>query len=123
MKGILSAPFPYLCGVDKSNLPAALMELSAECIVVDLDKNYVCFGPMTPSLPALPLQHNATFRKKLDDAAGMVFKEVRCLNRNQDVSNLGQNLPSHVKEMADAAWEGTKPSTSTTHRKSRGKTF
>jgi len=31
---------------------------------------------MTSGLPALPLQHNATFQKKLDDAAGMVFKEV-----------------------------------------------
>eukprot|EP00590_Aulacoseira_subarctica_P012049 CAMPEP_0172437008 /NCGR_PEP_ID=MMETSP1064-20121228/72025_1 /TAXON_ID=202472 /ORGANISM="Aulacoseira subarctica , Strain CCAP 1002/5" /LENGTH=1483 /DNA_ID=CAMNT_0013185441 /DNA_START=124 /DNA_END=4576 /DNA_ORIENTATION=- len=107
MRGILNAPFPYLCGIDKSNLPAALMELSPECIVVDLDKNYVSFGPMTPPLPALPLQHNSTFHKKLDDAAGMVFKEVRCLNRSHDTGNMGLNLPSHVKDVADASWEGT----------------
>ena len=104
---ILSAPMPFLCGIDKSILCAALPDLSPECIIVDLDKNVVSEGPQTPPLPPLPQQLMHTFKVKLEESAGMVFREARCLSRNYDATQMGQNLPSHLKDMADAAWEGT----------------
>jgi pentatricopeptide repeat protein len=106
MIAILSAPMPFLCGIDKSNLPQALSDLSPECIVVDLDKNVVSMGPQTPALPPLPPQLQASFAAALEDAAGMVFREVRCLSKKDDASNMGQFLLPHMKDMSDAAWEG-----------------
>eukprot|EP00586_Coscinodiscus_wailesii_P017301 CAMPEP_0172491030 /NCGR_PEP_ID=MMETSP1066-20121228/21689_1 /TAXON_ID=671091 /ORGANISM="Coscinodiscus wailesii, Strain CCMP2513" /LENGTH=1419 /DNA_ID=CAMNT_0013259831 /DNA_START=315 /DNA_END=4573 /DNA_ORIENTATION=- len=103
---ILSAPMPYLCGIDKFNLPAALFDLSRECIVVDLDKNEVTFGPLTPSLPPLPKATHSSLKSKLEKNIGMVFREARCLSKADDYSERGIHLKSHVKEMSDAAWEG-----------------
>jgi DENN (AEX-3) domain len=48
---ILSAPMPFLCGINKANLAEALYDLSPECVVVDLDKNLVTLGPNTEPLP------------------------------------------------------------------------
>jgi len=103
---ILSAPMPFLCGIDKYNLPSALNDLSLECIVVDLDKNQVTLGPKTPSLPPLPKDVKNNLLKKLEMNVGMVFREVRCLSKNDDHSHRGINLKPHIKEMADAAWDG-----------------
>lgn len=103
---MLSAPMPFLCGIDKSNLAAALEDLSRECVVVDLDKNLVTLGPGTAPLPSLPPQMENLLRSHLDDNAGMVFREARSLTKNDDYSDHGIHLPQHVKQMADAMWEG-----------------
>ena len=103
---ILSAPMPFLCGINKTNLAEALFDLSRECVLVDLDKNTVTLGPDTSPLPKLPPFQEAVLRAQLDDNAGMVFREARCLTKNDDFSDSGENLQPHVKAMAEAMWEG-----------------
>ena len=102
---MLSAPMPYLCGLYKQNLPDALLDLSRECIVVDLDTNQVTMGPSTVSLPPIPYGYANELKKKVEENAGMIFREARSLTKNDDYSDRGQHLPSHVKMMADAMWE------------------
>jgi len=102
---ILSAPMPFLCGIDKRNLPSAMLDLSKECIMVDLDKNQVTKGPMTPELPAIPNHHKMALREKLEEKVGMVFREVRCLKRSHDFTDHGVHLPLGVKQVADESWE------------------
>lgn len=103
---ILSAPMPYLCGIDKYNLPTALFDLSRECIVVDLDMNQVTLGPLTPPLPPLPKHLVSSLRSKLEKNAGMIFREARCLSKSDDHTERGIHLSHHVKKTSDAAWEG-----------------
>jgi pentatricopeptide repeat protein len=103
---MLSAPMPFLCGIDKTNLAAALEDLSRECVVVDLDMNLVTLGPGTAPLPPLPPQMEIMLRSHLEDNAGMVFREARSLTKHDDYSDRGMHLPHHVKQMADAMWEG-----------------
>ena len=103
---ILSAPMPFLCGINKANLAEALYDLSPECVVVDLDKNLVTLGPNTEPLPPLPPQQDSCLRNILQDNVGMVFREARSLTKNDDYSDSGSHLPSHIKQMAEAMWEG-----------------
>ena len=103
---MLSAPMPFFCGINKSNLASALCDLSADCVVVDLDMNLVTLGPQTPPLPPLPPQMEGILRARLDENVGMVFREARSLTKNDDYSERGLHLPPHVKSMADAMWEG-----------------
>eukprot|EP00548_Thalassiothrix_antarctica_P003311 CAMPEP_0194133470 /NCGR_PEP_ID=MMETSP0152-20130528/3629_1 /TAXON_ID=1049557 /ORGANISM="Thalassiothrix antarctica, Strain L6-D1" /LENGTH=1277 /DNA_ID=CAMNT_0038828789 /DNA_START=79 /DNA_END=3909 /DNA_ORIENTATION=+ len=103
---MLSAPMPFFCGINKSNLASALCDLSSDCVVVDLDMNLVTLGPATPALPPLPPQLESLLRVRLDDNVGMVFREARSLTRNDDYSERGLHLPPHIKLMADAMWEG-----------------
>mmetsp|Transcript_3117 Transcript_3117/g.7082 ORF Transcript_3117/g.7082 Transcript_3117/m.7082 type:complete len:1072 (-) Transcript_3117:95-3310(-) len=103
---MLCAPMPFLCGIDKASLADALYDLSRECVVVDLDKNLVTMGPDTDPLPPLPPQQAASLRSQLESNVGMVFREARSLTKNHDYSDSGTHLPSHVKQMAEAMWEG-----------------
>jgi pentatricopeptide repeat protein len=102
---ILSAPMPFLCGINKNNLADALYDLSRECVLVDLDKNLVTLGPDTVPLPPIPPVQEAALRSQLEDNVGMVFREARSLTRKDDYSDSGTHLPSHVKQMAEAMWE------------------
>lgn len=102
---ILSAPMPFLCGIDKQYLAHTLEDLSQECIVVDLDKNQVSLGVKTPSLPSLPKRIYKTLFDKLDDNAGCVYREVRSLRKSDNTSEMGLFLDPDVKSMADAMWE------------------
>lgn len=102
---ILSAPMPFLCGINKANLADALCDLSRECVVVDLDKNLVTMGPSTDPLPPFPKALELALRQKLEANAGMVFREARSLTKNDDFSDRGARLPAHVKLMADGMWE------------------
>ena len=102
---ILSAPMPFLCGIQKTNLADALYDLSRDCVLVDLDKNTVTLGPDTPPLPPLPPVQESLLRGQLEKNVGMVFREARSLTRNDDYSDSGQNLHGHVKLMAEAMWE------------------
>ena len=97
---------PFLCGIDKASLADALYDLSRECVVVDLDKNLVTMGPDTDPLPPLPPQQAASLRSQLESNVGMVFREARSLTKNHDYSDSGTHLPTHVKQMAEAMWEG-----------------
>lgn len=103
---MLSAPMPFLCGINKASLAEALYDLSRECVVVDLDKNLVTLGPDTDPLPPLPPHQDASLRAQLHDNAGMVFREARSLTKNHDYSESGSHLPPHIKQMAEAMWEG-----------------
>ena len=103
---ILSAPMPFFCGIDKASLAEALYDLSPECVVVDLDKNLVTLGPETEPLPPLPPQQASSLKSQLENNVGMVFREARSLNRNDDYSDSGSHLPTHVKQMAEGMWEG-----------------
>jgi len=102
---ILSAPMPFLCGINKANLADALYDLSSECVLVDLDKNLVTLGPDTAPLPPIPPVQVAALRGQLEDNVGMVFREARSLTRNDDYSDSGAHLPGHVKLIAEAMWE------------------
>jgi hypothetical protein len=102
---ILSAPMPFLCGIDKANLADALYDLSSDCVLVDLDKNLVTLGPDTDPLPPLPPFQESQLRAALDANVGMIFREARSLTRNDDYSESGTRLPTHVKLMAEAMWE------------------
>jgi pentatricopeptide repeat protein len=102
---ILSAPMPFLCGINKTNLADALYDLSRDCVLVDLDKNTVTLGPDTPALPPLPPYQESVLRAQLEENAGMVFREARSLTKTDDYSDSGQNLHGHVKLMAEAMWE------------------
>lgn len=103
---ILSAPMPFFCGIDKASLAEALYDLSPECVVVDLDKNLVTLGPETEPLPPLPPQLASSLKSQLEENVGMVFREARSLTRKDDYSDSGSHLPSHVKQVAEAMWEG-----------------
>ncbi|KAL3923848.1 MAG: hypothetical protein SGILL_001407, partial [Bacillariaceae sp.] len=103
---ILSAPMPFLCGINKASLAEALYDLSRECVVVDLDKNLVTMGPDTEPLPPLPPQQAACLKTQLEENAGMVFREARSLTKNDDYSDSGSRLPTHTKQVAEAMWEG-----------------
>jgi len=102
---ILSAPMPFLCGINKSDLADALYDLSSECVLVDLDKNLVTLGPDTEPLPPIPPVQKATLKNQLEENVGMVFREARCLTRHDDYSNSGAHLPNHIKLMAEGMWE------------------
>ena len=102
---MLAAPMPFLCGINKANLADALYDLSRECVLVDLDKNTVTLGPDTPDLPPLPPYQEAQLHAQLEENVGMIFREARSLTKNDDFSENGTHLPSHVKMMAEAMWE------------------
>lgn len=102
---ILSAPMSFLIGLDKQYLTDAFVHLSSECIVIDLDTNQIQLGPSTPPLPKLPTALQQHLLQKLKDNAGMIFREARSLRKEDDFSERGQHLLSHVKVMADHMWE------------------
>lgn len=102
---ILSAPMPFLCGINKANLADALYDLSADCVLVDLDKNLVTLGPETAPLPPLPPFQEGVLRAQLEANVGMVFRAARSLTKNDDYSDSGTHLPTHTKIMAEAMWE------------------
>jgi hypothetical protein len=97
---------PFLCGINKANLAEALYDLSRECVVVDLDKNLVTLGPDTEPLPPLPPYQDSYLRDQLQENVGMVFREARSLTKHDDYSDSGSHLPSHIKQTAEAMWEG-----------------
>ena len=96
---------PFLCGVHKCDLNEALLHLSSECIVVDLDTNQVSLGPGTSHLPSIPFAIEKDLLLRLKSNAGMVYREARSLRKIDDFSERGQHLHSHIKVMADAMWE------------------
>ena len=102
---ILSAPMPFLCGIEKRHLADTMDDLAEECIVVDLDKNQVSLGTATPPLPPLPRFIYHRLRGRLESNVGHVYREIRSLRRTDDTSELGIHLDPQVKEMADAMWE------------------
>ena len=102
---ILNAPMTFLIGLDKQYLGEAFQHLSAECIVVDLDTNQIQVGPSTPSLPKLPTALEHHLHLKLQENAGMIYREARSLRKEDDFSERGQHLLPHIKVMADHMWE------------------
>ena len=102
---ILSAPMPFLCGIDKRHLASTMEDLADECIVVDLDKNMVSLGTNTRPLPQLPRYVYQRLKSKVEANAGHVHREVRSLRKEDDTSEMGIHLPPDLKSMADAMWE------------------
>ena len=102
---ILSAPMPFLCGIDKRHLADTMEDLADECIVVDLDKNMVSVGTNTQPLPNLPKYIYTRLKNKIEGNVGHVHREVRSLRKDDNTSEMGIYLPPDVKSMADAMWE------------------
>ena len=102
---ILSAPMPFLCGIDKNHLCMALGDLSDECLVVDLDKNVVSPGVNMKPIPSLPKFVYQRLLSKVESSAGHVHREVRSLRPRDDNSEGGVHLPPELKDVADAMWE------------------
>lgn len=102
---ILSAPMPFLCGIEKRYLSDTMADLADECIVVDLDKNQVSLGVKTPPLPTLPRYVYNRLRNNVETNAGHVYREVRSLRKDDDTSEMGVHLDPEVKFLADSMWE------------------
>ena len=102
---ILSAPMPFICGIHKENLPEALLNVSSECIIVDLDKNNINMGPMTPDIPCLPLDYEDALRYMLEKHAGRYFREARSLTKNENLFEKGVPLANDLKRIGQAVWE------------------
>mmetsp|Transcript_25913 Transcript_25913/g.51978 ORF Transcript_25913/g.51978 Transcript_25913/m.51978 type:complete len:1413 (+) Transcript_25913:53-4291(+) len=102
---ILSAPMPFLCGIEKRYLSDTMADLADECIVVDLDKNQVSLGVKTPPLPTLPKYVYNRLRSNVETNAGHVYREARSLRKDDDTSEMGVHLPAEVKFIADSMWE------------------
>ena len=102
---ILSAPMPFLCGIEKRYLSDTMADLADECIVVDLDKNQVSLGVKTPPLPTLPRFIYNRLRNNVELNAGHVYREVRSLRKDDDTSEMGVHLAPEVKFIADSMWE------------------
>jgi len=64
-------------------------------------------GPQTSPLPPIPKYSSTMLHNKLNATIGMACREVRCLSKNDNYEDRGMHLPSHIKDMSDAAWEGT----------------
>ena len=75
---ILSAPVPYFCGVHRDVLPSALMDMSQETIIVDIDYDTLTIGPSTPDLPPFP--HSR--KNKLFNALNDVIHELHLDENN-----------------------------------------
>jgi len=102
---ILSAPMPFLCGIEKRYLADTMADLADECIVVDLDKNQVSLGVKTPPLPTLPRYVYNRLRNNVETNAGHVYREARSLRKDDDTSEMGVHLDPEVKFIADSMWE------------------
>ena len=102
---ILSAPMPFLCGIEKRHLADTMEDLAEDCIVVDLDKNQVSLGVKTPPLPTLPRYIYQRLYNKVERNAGGVYREIRSLRSKDNTSEMGIYLDPEVKSMADAMWE------------------
>jgi len=102
---ILSAPMPFLCGIHKENLPEALLNVSSECIIVDLDKNNINVGPMTPDIPCLPIDYENALRYMLEKHAGRYFREARSFTKNENLFDKGIPLANDLKKIGQHVWE------------------
>ena len=102
---ILSAPMPFLCGIDKTYLNIAIQHLNDECIIVDLDSNHISFGPKTPELAPIPREFNRRLSEALRVNAGVIFRETRSLTKDHDYSDRGEYLPTDIKITADEMWQ------------------
>ena len=76
---MLDAPVPYLVGVPRDNWDEAQHHLSAEAIVVDLDRNSVVMGEQTAELPPVPGKKWTKLQTKVQDVAGHLFWRTRGL--------------------------------------------
>ena len=74
---VLSAPMPYVCGIDKTDLEDAMSEISNECVVVDLDLGTLKMGEATPKLPLLPSKRRQKLERELKASAGEIYKDAR----------------------------------------------
>eukprot|EP00957_Ditylum_brightwellii_P179640 13684363-Ditylum_brightwellii.AAC.1 len=71
---------PYLCGISQDNLPYAVADISEETIVVDLDKNVITIGSLTPKLPPI---RQAKLEMALEANMGNVFWNTRGLTKKK----------------------------------------
>lgn len=76
---ILDAPVPYLCGVVRENWLYAQQFVSRETIIVDLDRNTVAIGDMTPEFLAPPTKKWSKLKAAIDITAGHLFYKTRGL--------------------------------------------
>lgn len=92
---MLDAPVPYLCGVVRENWLYAQQFVSRETIVVDLDRNTVAFGELTPELMPAPTKKWSKLKAALDQTAGHLFWKTRGLE--EEHKNLIQGRRLNLK--------------------------
>jgi len=74
---MLDAPVPYLCGVIRENWLYAQQFVCRETIIVDLDRNTVAVGDMTPEFVAPPTKKWGKLKEAIDITAGHLFYKAR----------------------------------------------
>ncbi|GMH62987.1 hypothetical protein TL16_g03601 [Triparma laevis f. inornata] len=82
---VLSAPMPFLCGIDKRDLEEARGEINPECIIVDLDEGTVNFGAGTMPLPSLPN------RRRYDDAFNLAVRPEDVRDEDEEEEGEGKD--------------------------------
>jgi hypothetical protein len=112
---LIDAPMPYLCGISRDNLtPDVIGDISEETIMVDLDKNIITMGHLTPPFPPMPLKRRSKLEKALNSNAGDIFWEARGLSTSEVVNGfVVDGLDNHtminhtnkLMEKAGRVWE------------------
>lgn len=74
---MLDAPVPYLCGVVRENWLYALQFVSRETIIVDLDRNTVATGELTPAFVPPPSRKWLKLKTTVEQTAGHLFWKTR----------------------------------------------
>ena len=89
---MLDAPVPYLCGVVRENWLYAQQFVSRETIIVDLDRNTVAIGDMTPEFVAPPIKKWSKLKLAIDTTAGHLFYKTRGLEEEYHRLMSGRHL-------------------------------
>lgn len=74
---MLDAPVPYLCGVAREDWSHALNFVSRETIIVDLDRNTVATGELTPTFVPPPSKKWLKLKTAVEETAGHLFWKTR----------------------------------------------
>ncbi|CAB9497973.1 DENN domain-containing protein 5B [Seminavis robusta] len=107
---MLDAPVPYLCGVVRENWLYAQQFVCRETIIVDLDRNTVATGEMTPPFLTPPIKKWSKLRAAIEQTAGSLFWKTRGLDAeyhklmNGRRINLRRNL-ANLQKKGSQTWK------------------
>jgi len=107
---MLDAPVPYLCGVVRENWLYAQQFVSHETIIVDLDRNTVATGEMTPDFVPPPIRKWTKLKAAVDVTAGHLFWKTRGMEEEYNNLmhgrriNLRRNL-ANLQKQGSPIWK------------------
>ena len=104
---MLDAPVPYLCGVARENWLYAQQFVSRETIVVDLDRNTVAFGELTPQLMPAPVKKWTKLKAAVDQTAGHLFWSTRGLEEEHKQLMTGRTRLNLKRNLANLEKKGS----------------